>query len=149
MAIYETVLGSYEILEHNGYITRVKIVSPNSESTEPSVLTDLAFEQLCQYLKGERKEFDLPLNMNQGTPFQQKVWRALLDIPYGKIVSYGDIAKAIGQPTASRAVGGANNRNPISIIVPCHRVVGSSGNLVGYASGLDAKRFLLELESMF
>jgi len=104
-----------------------------------------AYEQLMEYFAGTRKEFDLPL-VPAGTPFQKRVWDALLKIPYGKTVSYSDIALAIGNPKAVRAVGMACNRNPIAIIVPCHRVVGKSGKLVGYAGGLEIKQRLLELE---
>lgn len=102
-------------------------------------------QQLNEYFTGERKSFTIKLSPT-GTPFQQKVWCALRTIPYGKTVSYGDIAKAIGNPKASRAVGAANGQNPISIIVPCHRVIGSTGKLVGYGGGLPIKETLLKLE---
>jgi methylated-DNA-[protein]-cysteine S-methyltransferase len=101
--------------------------------------------QLQDYFAGKRTSFDLPLALN-GTPFQLKVWRALLRIPFGATASYGDIAAAIGRPGASRAVGGANHRNPIPIVVPCHRVIGSDGSLTGYGGGEDRKRRLLALE---
>lgn len=104
-----------------------------------------AREQLAAYFAGERHEFDLPLDP-VGTPFQQQVWAALRAIPYGETRSYREIAEQLGRPTASRAVGAANGRNPISVIVPCHRVVGSSGVLTGYAWGLERKRALLDLE---
>lgn len=104
-----------------------------------------AREQLAAYFAGERQEFDLPLSP-VGTPFQQQVWAALRAIPYGETRSYREIAEQLGRPTASRAVGAANGRNPISVIVPCHRVVGSSGVLTGYAWGLERKRALLDLE---
>lgn len=104
-----------------------------------------AREQLAAYFAGERQEFDLPLSPI-GTPFQQQVWAALRAIPYGETRSYREIAEQLGRPTASRAVGAANGRNPISVIVPCHRVVGSSGVLTGYAWGLERKRALLDLE---
>ncbi|MEP7020272.1 MAG: methylated-DNA--[protein]-cysteine S-methyltransferase [Pseudonocardiales bacterium] len=102
--------------------------------------------QLDEYFAGRRRDFDLPLHMI-GTAFQQRVWTALLDIPYGETTSYGKTAAAIGAPTASRAVGLANGQNPIPIIVPCHRVVGANGSLTGYGGGLEAKRWLLALES--
>lgn len=102
--------------------------------------------QLDEYFGGERTDFDLELAPS-GTAFQQRVWAALREIPYGRTASYGEIARRIGSPTSSRAVGLANGRNPISIIVPCHRVIGASGKLVGYGGGLDRKRALLELES--
>jgi methylated-DNA-[protein]-cysteine S-methyltransferase len=102
-------------------------------------------DQLREYFAGERRNFDVPL-APVGTPFQQLVWAALRMIPYGETRSYGQIAAQIGRPSASRAVGLANGRNPVSIIVPCHRVIGSSGTLTGYAGGLERKRFLLDLE---
>lgn len=101
--------------------------------------------QLKAYFSGTLKKFTLK-TAPKGTPFQQQVWRALRTIPYGQTVSYGDIAKAIGNPKASRAVGAANGQNPISIIVPCHRVIGSTGKLVGYGGGLRIKETLLRLE---
>jgi methylated-DNA-[protein]-cysteine S-methyltransferase len=101
--------------------------------------------QLDAYFAGELERFDLRLAPS-GTPFQLQVWRALCEIPYGTTASYGEIACAVGQPGAARAVGGANNRNPIAIVVPCHRVIGAGGSLTGYGGGLDRKRLLLELE---
>ena len=102
--------------------------------------------QLRAYFAGELREFELPL-APEGTPFQQRVWRALCDIPFGETISYGELARRIGQPTASRAVGLANGRNPISIVVPCHRVIGTDGSLTGYGGGLARKRWLLAHES--
>lgn len=102
--------------------------------------------QLQEYFAGERREFDLELAPS-GSPFQLQVWRALCAIPYGETASYGEIAAAVGQPGAARAVGGANNRNPIAIVVPCHRVIGASGSLTGYGGGLHRKRQLLALEA--
>jgi methylated-DNA-[protein]-cysteine S-methyltransferase len=101
--------------------------------------------QLDEYFSGERREFTIPLDL-RGTDFQLACWRALLEIPYGETRSYGDIARAIGHPQAFRAVGMSNNRNPVAIIVPCHRVIASSGSLCGYGGGLDIKRKLLALE---
>lgn len=112
----------------------------------PNAITAQATEELRQYFAGERTAFTVAL-WPKGTDFQQKVWAALRTIPHGATRTYGQIAAQIGQPTASRAVGMANNRNPIAILIPCHRVVGASGELVGYAGGLDVKRRLLELES--
>lgn len=102
--------------------------------------------QLKEYFAGERAAFDVSLTM-QGDPFERLVWRALQDIPYGETVSYGEIARRIGHPSAARAVGLANARNPIAIIVPCHRVIGADGTLTGYGGGLERKRALLELEA--
>ena len=102
-------------------------------------------EELLEYFGGKRRTFDLPLKP-QGTPFQQRVWAALREIPYGETRSYGQIAAQVGNPKAGRAVGMANNRNPIAIIVPCHRVIGANGSLTGYAGGLSVKQELLALE---
>lgn len=104
-----------------------------------------AVTQLQEYFAGVRRTFDLPLDV-RGTTFQKQVWEQLLAIPYGKTRSYGEIATRLGKPTASRAVGAANGRNPLSIVVPCHRVIGALGTLTGFAGGLEAKRVLLELE---
>jgi methylated-DNA-[protein]-cysteine S-methyltransferase len=103
-------------------------------------------EQLRQYFAGERCSFDLPLRM-AGTPFQRMVWQGLLEIPFGATWSYAELARHVGRPGASRAVGAANGRNPIGIVVPCHRVIGSDGTLTGYGGGVDRKEFLLELEA--
>lgn len=105
----------------------------------------VVLEQLKEYFAGSRIRFHIPLNL-QGTPFQRRVWQALQRIPYGRTVSYGEIAKQVGSPQASRAVGAANGQNPVSIIVPCHRVIGANGKLVGYGGGLPIKTALLELE---
>ena len=102
--------------------------------------------QLGEYFAGDRTTFDVDLDLH-GTPFQQQVWARLQAIPYGATATYGALATDLGSPGASRAVGMANNKNPVAIIVPCHRVVGASGDLTGYAGGLDRKRFLLDLEA--
>jgi len=107
---------------------------------------DDARKQLLEYFEGTRKEFDLPLRL-AGTEFQVSVLKALQEIPYGETVSYGDIARRIGRPKAVRAVGAANGRNPIPIVVPCHRVIGSTGDLTGFGGGLDTKEALLRLEA--
>ena len=111
----------------------------------PSPLSDMVQRQLQEYFAGSRTSFDLPIKP-KGTPFQLAVWQALEEIPYGETRTYGNIAAAIGNPKASRAVGMACNRNPLWIVIPCHRVVGSNHNLTGYAGGLSMKRALLELE---
>ena len=105
-----------------------------------------AAEQLQEYFAGRRTEFDLPLTP-AGTQFQRRVWAGLQAIPYGQTSSYGELASKIGQPTAVRAVGLANGRNPIALVIPCHRVIGADGSLTGYGGGLDRKRFLLDLEA--
>jgi methylated-DNA-[protein]-cysteine S-methyltransferase len=102
--------------------------------------------QLSEYFAGERREFDVPLAM-EGTSFQRHVWGALREIPYGETTTYGELAYRLNMPSASRAVGLANGRNPIAVIVPCHRVIGSDGSLTGYGGGLERKRLLLELEA--
>lgn len=104
-----------------------------------------AFAQLRAYFAGERTRFDLPLEL-AGTSFQNAVWSALLDIPYGETVSYGELAKRIGRPTASRAVGAANGANPLPIVVPCHRVIGANGSLTGFGGGIETKQYLLQHE---
>lgn len=104
-----------------------------------------AEKQLREYFAGKRDRFDLKLDF-AGTPFQKKVWSALLKIPFGETRSYGDIARQVGRPKAVRAVGAANGRNPISIVTPCHRVIGSNGKLIGFAGGLPVKKYLLEME---
>jgi methylated-DNA-[protein]-cysteine S-methyltransferase len=112
------------------------------ESAQPFVE---AVRQLDAYFAGRLRQFDLPL-APKGTAFQQRVWEALLDIPYGETVSYGELARRMGRPSAVRAVGAANGQNPLSIVIPCHRVIGSDGRLVGYGGGLPAKSALLALE---
>jgi methylated-DNA-[protein]-cysteine S-methyltransferase len=106
-----------------------------------------AVRQLEEYFAGNRRDFDLPLYLN-GTLFQQRVWRALTEIPYGETWSYGELAKRIGNPNASRAVGLANGRNPIAILVPCHRVIGADGSLTGYGGGVERKQWLLAHEGL-
>jgi O-6-methylguanine DNA methyltransferase len=113
---------------------------------EKSPINRKTKKELLLYLDGKLKQFTVPLDM-RGTEFQKKVWQQLLKIPYGKTASYGDIARAVGSHGASRAVGGASHKNPIPIVVPCHRVVGASGSLVGYGGGIELKKKLLELES--
>jgi methylated-DNA-[protein]-cysteine S-methyltransferase len=106
-----------------------------------------ALRQLTEYFAGTRREFDLPLRL-RGTEFQKRVWQELTEIPYGETWSYGELAKRINNPSASRAVGLANGRNPISILVPCHRVIGADGSLTGYGGGLERKRWLLAHEGL-
>ena len=104
-------------------------------------------KELLEYFEGKRQTFDLPLNP-QGTPFQRKVWSALSDIPYGQAITYGELARRVGCPKGSRAVGQANHRNPLPILLPCHRVVGTGGTLTGYGGGLELKEWLLRLEGI-
>ena len=123
---------------------RVRL-KPDAEDAGHPVLAEAA-RQLAEYFDGRRRTFDLKLDF-AGTAFQRKVWSALLTIPFGETRSYAEIARQIGSPGASRAVGAANGRNPISIMAPCHRVIGAGGKLTGFAGGLEAKAYLLELES--
>lgn len=132
------------ILWENDRPGRVKLGSLQLDNTHPVLQKTQA--QLKEYFAGKRDRFELDLDM-QGTPFQKKVWTLLLAIPFGQTRSYGQLAQLAGNPAASRAVGAAVGRNPVSIVTPCHRVVGSSGKLTGFAGGLDAKRTLLQLES--
>jgi methylated-DNA-[protein]-cysteine S-methyltransferase len=124
---------------------KLKINPDKTELRESKSALAPYLRELDEYFAGERREFSIPLDL-RGTDFQVACWRALLEIPYGETRSYMDIAKAIGHPKACRAVGMSNNRNPIAIIVPCHRVIASSGSLCGYGGGLDLKRKLLDLE---
>jgi methylated-DNA-[protein]-cysteine S-methyltransferase len=119
---------------------------PTGASEGPHPLLVSTAEQLQEYFAGARRAFELPLNL-VGTPFERQAWLALATIPYGTTISYGEQARRLGHPRAARAVGAANGRNPVSIVLPCHRVVGVGGALTGYAGGLDAKRTLLEHEA--
>lgn len=123
---------------------RVKLAPLKHASQQPILLE--AERQLREYFSGTRTEFDLPIELN-GTEFQKRVWRGLRDIPYGQTMRYVDLARTVGSPRAVRAVGAANGKNPLSIIVPCHRVIGANGSLTGFAGGLDAKAKLLALEA--
>ncbi|WP_308774055.1 methylated-DNA--[protein]-cysteine S-methyltransferase [uncultured Bilophila sp.] len=146
----DTALGRMGIEEKDGFITYIHLpgqCKADSEGPETPLLGK-AFTQLEEYFAGRRRTFDLPLKP-EGTPFMKQVWRALCTVPYAHTASYKDIAEAIGNPKACRAVGMANNRNPISIVIPCHRIVGSNGALVGYGGGLDLKERLLGLERMY
>ena len=146
---YETRLGRIGIAEESGSITGVYFdsdtIPENAEICETEIIKE-AHRQLDAYLARELKEFSLPLAPH-GTDFMKSVWKHLCDIPYGETRSYKDIAIAAGNPKAVRAVGQANNRNPIPIFIPCHRVIGINGKLVGYGGGLEIKEKLLELES--
>jgi len=144
---YDSPFGNIIIESDGKAITGIKTES-NVKSTgkkEASTLTDIAAMQLREYFAGKRKKFDVPIDP-QGTEFQRSVWKALQAIPYGKTRSYKQIAQAIGNPKACRAVGMANNKNPIWIIIPCHRVIGADGELVGYGGGIEMKKRLLSIE---
>lgn len=144
-AIYQTRIGHLKIGYNHKAITQVALIDDTCDKGKMSELSNRAYQQIEEYLNGERKTFSLPIQLD-GTTFQKRVWEALLTIDYGKTVTYKEIAHQIGNEKASRAVGMANNKNPIMIIVPCHRVIGTNGQLVGYAGGLSMKQYLLELE---
>lgn len=145
---YQTEIGKIYIVENGTAITHLYFneypLLDNFKKNETELIKK-AYNQLKEYFLGKRKEFDLPL-LPEGTDFQQRVWKALREIPFGETKSYGEIAKNIGNPKAARAVGMANNKNPISIFIPCHRVIGSNGKLVGYGGGLKIKEYLLKIE---
>ena len=144
--VYESPMGPLYIAESDGAITHLVFEPlPGEQGLTP--LLRRAAEQLTAYFDGSLRQFDLPLNP-KGTEFQTRVWRTLQTIPYGETWSYKRLAEAAGSPRGYRAVGLANNRNPISIFIPCHRVVGSGGALTGYGGGLDKKAYLLELEGL-
>ncbi len=147
-AIYENQFGFFKIAydgEHIVFFKKIHDTDIQDFGTK-TPLTDNVYKQLCEYVEGKRKDFHVPYKLH-GTDFQKKVWQALCSIPYGEIRTYKDIAIAVGSPKACRAVGLANNKNPITVIVPCHRVIGSSGKLVGYAGGLEMKQYLLAMEN--
>jgi O-6-methylguanine DNA methyltransferase len=121
-------------------------IGPVPHRSTRNTLAVLALDQIAEYLKGQRRAFDLPLDL-RGTDFQRQVWSAVAAIPYGQTRAYAEIAQSIGRPKATRAVGATNGANPLPLVVPCHRVLGSDGRLTGYGGGLDVKRKLLEMES--
>ncbi len=155
---YDLGIGSFRIVDNGEAVTQIRLLGKRGGTSaqiaeaaaateEETPLIRRAAEQLREYLAGERREFDLPL-APQGTEFQKKAWAELCRIPYGETRSYKQIAEAVGCPKGFRAVGMANNRNPIIIVIPCHRVIGANGGLVGYGGGLDVKEQLLKLEGI-
>ncbi|CAN5574112.1 methylated-DNA--[protein]-cysteine S-methyltransferase [soil metagenome] len=148
--IIDSPIGALTLAGRGSALGHLRMVDQTYEPDRADwTLDDRAFpdavEQLSAYFAGELQQFELPLEY-EGTPFQRSVWDALRTIPYGETRTYGEIARQIGNPTAFRAVGLANGHNPISVIVPCHRVIGASGSLTGFGGGLDRKRALLEME---
>ena len=147
----DSPIGQLRLVADDEGLREIRFAEPRHPRATPATWVrasaPLAFArtQLQEYFAGERVDFDLPLHP-LGTPFQLSVWRELAQIPYGVTASYGELAKRIKHPTAVRAVGAANGRNPIPIVVPCHRVIGSNGSLTGFGGGLPVKKFLLELE---
>ncbi|HKK23463.1 MAG TPA: methylated-DNA--[protein]-cysteine S-methyltransferase [Pseudohaliea sp.] len=145
--IVTTPLGSLQLIARDGLLERIAFPGTHVERLPSAAVPVLsrAAAQLRDYFAGRRRAFDLPL-ASAGTAFQEAVWAALGAIPFGETRSYGDIARALDRPRAVRAVGAANGRNPLPIVVPCHRVIGADGSLTGYAGGMARKRWLLELE---
>ncbi|WP_209512844.1 methylated-DNA--[protein]-cysteine S-methyltransferase [Sedimentibacter acidaminivorans] len=149
MFFYDTTIGKIGISENGKAVTNIYFENESLENKVQLVETPLiknAFEQIKEYLNGKRKTFDFPIELN-GTEFQKSVWRALQEIPYGETKTYKEIAIAIGNEKACRAVGMANNKNPLPIVIPCHRVIGANGKLVGYAGGLNIKENLIKIEN--
>ena len=144
---YKTPIGRLQIFADSEYITRISFFEKKMQGAieKETPLIKKMYLELEEYFAGKRKSFDVPVKPH-GTSFQQSTWDALLKIPYGETRSYKQIAEMIGKPAACRAVGMANNRNPIPVVIPCHRVVGANGDLTGYAGGLEVKRKLLGLE---
>ena len=148
----DSPFGALLLTAEGGRLTRIDFVAAHAPAdgaadARDSAVLEEAARQLSEYFPGKRKAFSLPLAPD-GTAFQRRVWRALIDIPYGETRTYAQIAAAVGSPRACRAVGGANGRNPLPIVIPCHRVVGTGGSLTGYAGGMKAKAKLLALEGV-
>lgn len=141
----ETPIGPLTLEADENAVTAIRFSAGGAQDASP--LLDAAEAQLREYFAGARRTFDLPLAPH-GTAFQRRVWAALRAIPYGETRTYGELAAAIDSPNASRAVGMANHRNPLPIVIPCHRVIGANGTLTGYAGGLEVKRRLLALEGI-
>ncbi len=146
--IVNSPIGPLQLIAENGALLEIRfpgqhVDAPAGDGTDPAL--GAARSQLAEYFQGDRRSFQLPLAAS-GTVFQKQVWQALAEIPYGQLRSYRDIALSIGKERAVRAVGAANGRNPLPIVVPCHRVIGSNGSLTGFAGGLEAKKTLLEIE---
>lgn len=138
-------LGPMRFVARGDALVSLWFVDDGSPAGERDELLDRAIEEVDEYFAGKRTEFSIPLAA-EGTPFQREVWNALRAIPFGETRSYADVAQAIGKPRAVRAVGAANGKNPLGIVVPCHRVIGADGSLTGYAGGMSRKKFLLDLE---
>lgn len=148
-AVYTFPCGIFRVEQEGDCIVSLSAVQgPVRDFGTPTALTHRLAGQMEEYFQGRRQAFDIPYTLH-GTPFQERVWRALCQIPYGETRSYRDIARQIGQPNACRAVGMANHRNPMLLVVPCHRVIGANGSLTGYAGGIALKRYLLSLEQKF
>jgi methylated-DNA-[protein]-cysteine S-methyltransferase len=145
MHAVDTPIGTLRLRADQGGLSRIEFDGPDTARSADPLLAE-AEAQLLAYLAGELQRFDLPLSPG-GTEFQRRVWDAVAAVPYGTTTTYSALAAAIGRPSAWRAVGAANGRNPLPIVIPCHRVVGAAGSLTGYGGGLDRKRALLDLEA--
>lgn len=145
-AYYDFPFGILKIRYTDAAVVSINVAKKAEEDCERSKLSDLAHGQICAYLAGRLRDFDFPFEL-RGTGFQKRAWEALCRIPYGETRTYKQVAAELGNPKACRAVGLANNRNPLMIVVPCHRVIGTNGALTGYAGGLEMKKALLELEA--
>lgn len=150
--VFSSPVGFLEIVSTDEFITQINFLdtnvsSPKDEGEMPEVLAQCIFE-LTEYFAGKRNEFTVAIK-SEGTPFQQNVWKALMQIPYGQTLSYGELSKRLNNEKAVRAVGTANGSNPLPIIIPCHRVIGSNGKLIGYGGGLERKKWLLTHEMNF
>lgn len=152
LIIYDSTIGRISIADNGRAITDVffgRIQSLQTRFKDKETTLNLqALEEIKEFLAGTRKSFSVPLAL-KGTPFQVSVWEALQNIPYGETRSYRDIAEEIGNPNSYRAVGLANNKNPVSIIIPCHRVIGANGDMIGYGGGLNKKKRLLDIEAKY
>ena len=142
---FSSPIGAVRLTEEGGSIIRIELTNAAGTSSAPTPLLREAEHQITAFLRSERRQLDFPIRM-VGTPFQLHVWQALQQIPYGSTRSYGELSALLGKPGASRAVGMACNKNPLLLIVPCHRVIGANGKLTGFACGLEVKRYLLLLE---
>ena len=145
IGLYPCPFGFFRIVEEGGAVVAIDVVKERQEEERPSEVTDWAARELHEYLEGERRAFTFPYRL-VGTPFRLQVWKELEKVPYGETTTYKRLAEALGRPGAYHAVGGAVGANPLSICVPCHRVIGTNGSLTGYAWGLPMKEALLELE---
>jgi methylated-DNA-[protein]-cysteine S-methyltransferase len=143
---YNSKIGWLTLEGNDSFLSKVSFLKTSSTSTPRSMVLKETQKQLDQYFSGDRMHFELPLQP-KGTDFQKSVWKELMLIPFGKVSTYGELAQSINNPKASRAVGMANNKNPLPIIIPCHRVIGKNGSLTGYAGGLEIKKHLLMIEN--
>ncbi len=144
-AYYDTKIGMLQMQYEKATLYSLKTVSSLNDDNEPSEFTDKVFSEICEYLDRKRTSFDINY-FYCGTPFQEKVWYILESVPYGKTTTYGEIANRLGNAKLARAVGGACNKNPLWLIIPCHRVLGANGSLTGYAGGIETKKELLRIE---